>query len=73
MHGADLASVPQMVWGMDAKIVAAAIVIMAYAILFTEKINRAVVALLAASIMIFAVFSPKARQLKALTLIPWHF
>lgn len=54
MHGADLASVPQMVWGMDAKIVAAAIVIMAYAILFTEKINRAVVALLAASIMIFA-------------------
>lgn len=54
MHGADLSSVPQLVWGLDAKIVAAAIVIMAYAILFTEKLNRAVVALLGASIMIFA-------------------
>ncbi len=54
MHGADLFSVPQMVWGIDAKIVAAAIVIMAYVILFTEKLNRAVVALLAAAIMIFA-------------------
>ena len=42
-----------MVFGLDAKIVAAAIVIIAYVILFTEKINRAVVALLAASVMIF--------------------
>lgn len=54
MHGAELANVPQMVWGMDAKIVAAAIVIVAYTILFTEKLNRAVVALLGASVMIFA-------------------
>ncbi len=54
MHGAGLANVPQMVWGMDAKIVAAAIVIVAYTILFTEKLNRAVVALLGASVMIFA-------------------
>ena len=54
MHGADLSEVPQLVWGLDAKIVASAIVIMAYAILFTEKLNRAVVALLAASVMIFA-------------------
>ena len=54
MHGAELASVPQMVWGMDAKMVAAAIMIIAYVILFTEKMNRAVVALLGASIMIFA-------------------
>lgn len=42
-----------MVFGLDAQIVAAAIVIIAYVILFTEKINRAVVALLAASVMIF--------------------
>lgn len=54
MHGAELANIPQMVWGMDAKIVAAAIVIVAYTILFTEKLNRAVVALLGASVMIFA-------------------
>ena len=66
MHGADLASVPQIVWGMDAKIVAAAIVIMAYAILFTEKINRAVVALLAASIMIFAGILTQATALKGI-------
>lgn len=54
MHGADLMSVPAIVWGIDAKLVAAAIVIIAYVILFTEKLNRAVVALLGASIMIFA-------------------
>ena len=66
MHGADLASVPQIVWGMDAKIVAAAIVIMAYAILFTEKVNRAVVALLAASIMIFAGILTQATALKGI-------
>lgn len=54
MHGAELLDVPQLVWGMDAKVVAAAIVIIAYTILFTEKLNRAVVALLGASVMIFA-------------------
>ena len=54
MHGAEIMGIPQLVWGMDAKIVAAAIVIVAYAILFTEKLNRAVVALLGAAIMIFA-------------------
>lgn len=54
MHGAELYVVPEFIWGLDAKIVAASIVIMAYAILFTEKLNRAVVALLGASIMIFA-------------------
>lgn len=54
MHGTEILEVPQLVWGMDAKIVAAAIVIVAYAILFTEKLNRAVVALLGAAVMIFA-------------------
>ncbi len=50
----ELTSVPQLVWGIDAKIVATAIMIFAYVILFTEKLNRAVVALLGAAIMIFA-------------------
>lgn len=54
MHGAELANIPTLVWGMDAKIVAAAIMVIAYTILFTEKLNRAVVALLGASVMIFA-------------------
>ena len=46
MHGAELTNIPAMVFGLDAKIVAAAIVIIAYVILFTERLNRAVVALL---------------------------
>lgn len=54
MHGSELINIPTLVWGMDAKVVAAAIVIISYVILFSEKINRAVVALLGASIMIFA-------------------
>ena len=49
----DLTAIPQMVFGMDAKIIATAIVIISYVVLFTEKINRAVVALLGAAIMIF--------------------
>ena len=53
MHGTDLATTVQMVWGIDAKIIATAIVIIAYVVLFTEKVNRAVVALLAATVMIF--------------------
>lgn len=55
-----------MVWGLDAKIVATAIVILAYVILFTEKINRAVVALLAASIMIFAGILTQSEALKGI-------
>lgn len=54
MHATDLTSIPQMIWGMDAKILATAIVIIAYVVLFTEKVNRAIVALLGASVMIFA-------------------
>ena len=66
MHGADLSAIPQLVWGIDAKIVAAAIVIMAYVILFTEKLNRAVVALLAASVMIFAGILTQATAFKGI-------
>ena len=45
---------------MNPQILASAIVLIAYFILFTEKMNRAVVALLAASVMIFAgIFDQK--------------
>ena len=53
MHAADLAAVPELIWGMDAKILATAIVIISYVVLFTEKVNRAIVALLGAAVMIF--------------------
>ena len=53
MHTADLVAVPELIWGMDAKILATAIVIISYVVLFTEKVNRAIVALLGAVVMIF--------------------
>ena len=53
MHAADLSAVPEMILGMDSKILATAIVIIAYVVLFTEKVNRAIVALLGAAVMIF--------------------
>ena len=54
MHATDITAIPQLIWGMDAKVLATVIVIIAYVILFTEKVNRAIVALLAASVMIFS-------------------
>lgn len=40
-------------WNMNPQILASAILIISYIVLFTEKINRAVVALVGASVMIF--------------------
>ena len=40
-------------FGIDLKWIATSIVVLCYAVLFTEKINRAVVALFAATVMIF--------------------
>ena len=54
MHATDITAIPQLIWGMDAKVLATVIVIIAYVILFTERVNRAIVALLAASVMIFS-------------------
>ena len=50
----DLHSASAVIFNWDAKLVASAILIISYLILFTEKLNRAVVALLGACIMIFA-------------------
>ena len=53
MHGTNVVTMaPSMIWGIDAQIVATAVMIISY-VLFTEKLNRAVVALLGVSIMIF--------------------
>lgn len=62
----DVAAVSQLIFGMDAKIVAAAIVIISYVVLFTEKVNRAIVALLGASIMIFVGILTQETALKGI-------
>ncbi|MBP3346890.1 MAG: ArsB/NhaD family transporter [Alphaproteobacteria bacterium] len=51
---------------MDAKVLATVIVIIAYVILFTEKVNRAIVALLAASVMIFSGILTQTTALKGI-------
>ncbi len=54
MQVEDLANASRIIFGMDPKILSTAILIVSYIILFTEKLNRAVVALLGAAVMIFA-------------------
>ncbi len=54
MQVEDLAHASRIIFGMDPKILSTAILIVSYIILFTEKLNRAVVALLGAAVMIFA-------------------
>ena len=54
MNTVDTLQTAHLIWGMNPQYVASAIVIICYLILFTEKLNRAVIALLAASVMIFS-------------------
>ncbi len=54
MHAAGLPHVPNVIFGLDPMILSTAILVISYIILFTEKLNRAVVALLGATVMIFA-------------------
>ena len=44
MQAGDLAHASKIIFGMDPQILSVAIMIVAYIILFTEKLNRAVVA-----------------------------
>ena len=62
----DVSAVPNLVWGLDAKVVAIVIVVISYVILFTEKVNRAIVALLGATIMIFAGILTQQTALKGI-------
>ena len=62
----DIISVPQLIWGIDAKILATAIVIISYVVLFTEKVNRAIVALLGATVMIFSGILTQETALKGI-------
>ncbi len=54
MDAEGLTHVSKAVFGLDPKILSTAILVISYIILFTEKLNRAVVALMGAAIMIFA-------------------
>lgn len=55
-----------LIWGFDPKVVATAIVVVCYAILFSEKLNRAVVALLGACLMIFSGILTQATALQGI-------
>lgn len=55
-----------LIFGMDAKWLATGIVAICYTILFTEKINRAVVTLLAATVMIFLGILTQAQAFKGI-------
>ncbi len=50
----EISHASSIIFNWDAKVVASTILIISYLILFTEKLNRAVVALVGACIMIFA-------------------
>ena len=49
----DAHILPQAIFGLNPQVLATTILVISYIILFTEKLNRAVVALLGASVMIF--------------------
>ena len=52
MHSAELLSAPQVIFGWDPMVVSTTILLISYLILFTEKLNRAVVAVTGAVFMI---------------------
>ncbi len=52
MDVANIADSAKLIWGMDPKLLAVLIVSISYLIIFTEKVNRAIVALLGAGVML---------------------
>ena len=66
MQAENLAQAANLIWGFDPKVIATAIVVVCYIILFTEKLNRAVVALLGACVMIFSGILTQATALQGI-------
>ena len=62
----DAATASHLIFGLNPQIVATIIVVVCYLILFSEKLNRAVVALLAAAIMIFTGILTQTTALKGI-------
>ncbi len=52
MDVTNIADSAKLIWGMDPKLLAVLIVSISYLIIFTEKVNRAIVALLGAGVML---------------------
>ncbi len=66
MQVSDLAQTANLIFGFDPKVIATAVVVICYIILFTEKLNRAVVALLGATTMIFTGILTQETALKGI-------
>ena len=66
MQVAEIAHTSQAIFGFDPMILSSAILIVSYIILFTEKLNRAVVALLGAAVMIFSGILSQEQALKGI-------
>lgn len=66
MDATDALQATNLIWGFNPQIVATAIVAVCYLILFSEKLNRAVVALLAATVMIFSGILTQTTALKGI-------
>lgn len=66
MQAEHLTQAANLIWGLDPKVVATSIVVVCYLILFSEKLNRAVVALLGACVMIFSGILTQAQALKGI-------
>ncbi len=66
MDATDALQATNLIWGFNPQIVAPAIVAVCYLILFSEKLNRAVVALLAATVMIFSGILTQTTALKGI-------
>lgn len=66
MQAENLAQAANLILGFDPKVIATAIVVVCYIILFTEKLNRAVVALLGACVMIFSGILTQATALQGI-------
>lgn len=66
MSAGDLARASNIIFGMDPMILSSAILIISYIILFTEKLNRAVVALLGAAVMIFSGILSQEKALEGI-------
>ncbi|MFI3241828.1 MAG: ArsB/NhaD family transporter [Alphaproteobacteria bacterium] len=66
MHGHDVAQATKVFMDMNPMVLSTAILIISYIVLFTEKLNRAVVAMIGAGIMIFAGILTQQTALKGI-------
>ncbi len=66
MHGHEVAQAANVIFGMNPMVLSTLILVISYIILFTEKLNRAVVAMLGAGAMIFAGILTQTTAIKGI-------